>query len=103
MLSNEILLLKIIASNGRISLLRERGLSHSQVATMIKEQEKEGNVIITERDISLTNKGKSVLDENISKISTRKKDQWILPQEHLYNTPISLNEIVLPKNKKILY
>ena len=84
MLSNEILLLKIIDSNGRISLLRDRGLSHSQVAMLIKKQEDEGNIVVTEEDISLTNQGSKILKENISKIAPRKKDQWILPQEHLY-------------------
>lgn len=101
MLSNEILLLKIINSNGRISLLRDRGLSHSQVAMLIKKQEDEGNIVVTEEDISLTNQGSKILKENISKIAPRKKDQWILPQEHLYKKPISLDQIVLPKNKKI--
>lgn len=101
MLSNEILLLKIIDSNGRISLLRDRGLSHSQVAMLIKKQEDEGNIVVTEEDISLTNQGSKILEENISKIAPRKKDQWILPQEHLYKKPISLDQIVLPKNKKI--
>ncbi len=101
MLSNEILLLKIIDSNGRISLLRDRGLSHSQVAMLIKKQEDEGNIVVTEEDISLTNQGSKILKENISKIAPRKKDQWILPQEHLYKEPISLDQIVLPKNKKI--
>ena len=101
MLSNEILLLKIIDSNGRISLLRDRGLSHSQVAMLIKKQEDEGNIVVTEEDISLTNQGSKILKENISKIAPRKKDQWILPQEHLYKKPISLDQTVLPKNKKI--
>lgn len=101
MLSNEILLLKIIDSNGRISLLRDRGLSYSQVAMLIKKQEDEGNIVVTEEDISLTNQGSKILKENISKIALRKKDQWILPQEHLYKKPISLDQIVLPKNKKI--
>ena len=101
MLSNEILLLKIIDSNGRISLLRDRGLSHSQVAMLIKKQEEDGNIVVTEEDISLTNQGSKILKENISKIAPRKNDQWILPQEHLYKKPISLDQIVLPKNKKI--
>ena len=101
MLSNEILLLKIIDSNGRISLLRDRGLSHSQVAILIKRQEDEVNIVVTEDDINLTNQGSKILKENISKIASREKDQWVLPQEHLYKEPISLDQIVLPKNKKI--
>ena len=101
MLLSEVLLLKIIDSNSRISLLRDRGLSHSQIAMLIKKQEDEGNIVVTEDDISLTNQGSKILKESISKIAPRKKDQWILPQEHLYKEPISFNQIVLPKNKKI--
>ena len=101
MLLNEVLLLKIIYSNFRISLLRDRGLSHSQIAMLIKKQEDEGNIVVTEDDISLTNQGSKILKENISKIAPRKKDQWILPQEHLYKEPISLGQIVLPNNRKI--
>lgn len=101
MLLNEVLLLKIIDSNGRISLLRDRGLSHSQIAMLIKKQEDEGNIVVTVDDISLTNQGSKILKENISKIAPRKKDQWILSQKHLYKEPISLEQIVLPKNRKI--
>lgn len=101
MLSNEILLLKIIDVNGRISLLCDRGLSHSQVAMLIKKQEEEGNIVITEEDICLTSKGEGFLKDNISKIVPKEKDQWILSQEHLYRTPIPFNKIVLPKNKKM--
>lgn len=64
MLLNEVLLLKIIDSNGRISLLRDRGLSHSQIAMLIKKQEDEGNIVVTEDDISLTNQGSKILKEN---------------------------------------
>ena len=101
MISNEILLLKIIDANGRISLLRDRGLSHSQVAMLIKKQVCEGNIIVSEEDIKLTHKGTEILIENLSKIAPRKKDQWILPQMHLYQKPLPIGQIVLPKNKKL--
>lgn len=101
MISNEILLLKIIESKGRISLLRDRGLSHSQVAMLLKKQVDEGNIIVTEENISLTKQGANILKEGISKIVPKRKDQWILPQEHLYQKPISIEKIVLPKSRKI--
>ena len=101
MIPNNILLLKIIENNGKISLLRDRGLTHPQIAMMIKNLEAEGNILITDDDILLTPKGIEFLENNISRIMPRKKDQWILPQEHLYNTPISFDEIILPKGKKI--
>ena len=101
MLTNEVLLLKIIDANGRISLLRDRGLSHSQIAMLIMDQEKEGNIDASTEGIKLTNKGKELLANNMNKVSARKKDQWILPQEHLYREPISFEEIILPKKKRI--
>ena len=64
MVSNEIVLLKIIEKNGKISLLRERGLSHSQIAMLINEQQLEGNIVISDTAITLTPKGTGVLQEN---------------------------------------
>lgn len=101
MLSNEILLLKIVETNGKISLLRNRGLSHSQIAMMLKKQQDEENIVISDEDICLTRQGKKILEENITKVFPKEKDQWILPKEHLYCEPISFDKIILPKNKKI--
>ena len=101
MLTNEILLLKIIDAKARISLLCDRGLSYSQIALLINKQENEENIIITDADIRLTAKGKQLLEEEMSKTVSKRKDQWILPQEHLYKKPISFEKIILPKNKKI--
>ncbi|MBE6763166.1 MAG: hypothetical protein E7553_02260 [Ruminococcaceae bacterium] len=101
MLSNELLLLKIIGSGGRISLLRNRGLSLSQIAMLIQEQQEKGNVVVLDSEINLTAQGLHLLEENISKVMPRKKDRWILPQEHLYKEPISSSEIILPKKRKI--
>lgn len=101
MVSNEILLLKIIDSNGRISLLRDRGLSHSQVAMLIEKQQSEGNITISEDRICLTHKGKETLEQGLSKITHTQKDQWIVPKEHKFKDPIGIDMIVLPKKKKI--
>lgn len=101
MISNEVLLLKIIKCNGSISLLKNRGLSNSQVALLIQDQQDKGNVAITESNIFLTEKGNEYLQKHISKAFPKKKDQWILPKDYLYHTPISTYEIVLPKGKKI--
>ena len=101
MLANEVLLLKIIKSKSRISLLCDRGLSYSQVAILIKNQENDGNIVVSDVGIHLTSKGQKILEEEISKSVPKTKDQWILPQEHLYKEPIPFDKIVLPKNKKI--
>lgn len=101
MVSNELLLLKIINSNGRLTLLCDRGLSHSQIAMMIEKQESDGNVIITENNICLTPKGKEALEQGFAKITHTKKEQWIVPKEHMYKDPIGIDIIILPKKKKL--
>ena len=101
MLSNEILLLKIIKYGGKLSFLRSRGLTYSQIAMLIKKQEDERNVLITDDNIILTPQGDQLLNNSISKIIPREKDQWIVPQEHLYVSPISFDKIILPKGKKL--
>lgn len=101
MVSNEILLLKIIEKNSKISLLRDRGLSHSQIAMLISMQQEEGNILISDTAITLTPKGLDYLQNNISKTDTKRKDCWILPQDHFYAEPIPFNKIFLPKNKNI--
>ncbi len=101
MLSNEILLLKIIDSKGRLSLLRERGLSHSQIAMLIRDQQEKGYIVISESEIKLSTQGSKYLCENLSKHIAKRKDQWILPKDHLYNKPINSDKIVLPKKRKI--
>lgn len=101
MLSNDVLLLKIVESQWRFSLLYDRGLSYSQIAELIKRQNDLGNLVVGEDYIKLTPCGRKVLEDNLGKIFTREKDQWVLPQEHRYRKPLSINEIVLPKGKKL--
>lgn len=101
MISNEILLLKIINSNGSLSLLRDRGLSHSQIAMLIKEQKEKEHIVISEFEIKLSTQGTKYLSENLPEHIVKEKDQWIFPQEHLYKDPIAFDKIVLPKKRKI--
>ena len=101
MISNEVLLLKIIKHKGNISMLTDRGLSHSQIALLIQEQQTKGNVDITETEIVLTEDGAQYLLDNLSKAIPRKKDQWILPRTNIYCEPISKHEVILPKGNKI--
>lgn len=101
MISNNTLLLKIIDSRASLSLLRDRGLSHSQIAMLIEEQKNEGNIIVTESEIKLSPQGSMLLANNLSEHTIKEKDQWILPQEHLYKKPIDSKIIVLPKKRKI--
>ena len=96
MLSNEAFLLKIVEMNGDIMPLRKRGISYSQIATLVEQQIQYGNIKPSDYRLMLTKKGKAVLKKNLDKIYHRTKDQWILPQEHLYKEPIPKDKILLP-------
>ena len=100
-MTNSALLLKIIEAQGSLALLRDRGLSHSQIAMLIKEHQKNGDLILTDTGISLTEQGKLFLKNALSETVTKPKDAWIVKQEHYYNEPLSSKTIVLPKKKKI--
>ena len=82
-------------------MLIDRGLSYSQVALLIQEQQVKGTVNVTETDIFLTEDGNKYLQDNLSKIYPKRKDQWILPRTNMYCKPISVNTIILPKGKTI--
>ena len=100
-MTNSVLLLKIIKAQGSLTLLRERGLSHSQLAMLIKEHQQNGNVILADTGISLTEQGEHLLRSALSETVTKPKDAWIVKQEHYYREPLSSKTIVLPKKKKI--
>lgn len=101
MISNKTLLLQIIEKNGSISLLRKRGLSHSQIAILIDEQAKDGYIEIADGTMSLTESGRAFLFETMKANNFAPKRAWILPQEHLHKKPISKDIIILPKKKNI--
>ena len=101
MISNKTLLLQIINKNGSISLLRKRGLSHSQIAILIDEQIKDGYIEVANGTMSLTESGKVFLFERMKTNNFAPKRTWILPQEHLHKKPISKDIIILPKKKNI--
>ncbi len=100
-MTNSVLLLKIIKVQGNLTLLRSRGLSNSQIAMLIKENQQNGNVILTDVGISLTEQGENFLKSALSETTAKPKDMWIVKQEHYYKEPLSLKTIVLPKKKKI--
>lgn len=102
MIPNKILLLKIIESGARITLLHDRGLSFSQIALLIDELVNDGYVDMTDCRPNLTEKGKEELKSNMNSLYPRKKDQWILPNENMYNIPISSDTIILPRRSKMI-
>lgn len=98
-MNSSILLLRIIEKKGRLSVLTDKGLTHSQIALLLDAQQKEGNVILNDEGIFLTEQGRNVLNQ-ISN-SSNFKDYWIVQQERHYREPISTKVIVLPKKKKL--
>lgn len=101
MISNKVLLLKIIESGARITLLHDRGLSFSQIALLLDELVKDKSVVVTDYSLVLTEKGKKQLQSNMNSLFPRNKDQWILPNENMYDNPISSDTIILPKLSKM--
>lgn len=102
MISQELLLLKLIDVNGSLSPLRDRGLSNSQIALLLKKQVELGNLVVNRSGVKLTNTGREVLTSGFNELKYKPKDSWILPQEKYYNKPISEKKIVLPKKYSIL-
>ena len=100
MYNNDLILLKLIDSKGSTLLLRKNGLRYSQISLLIIKQQEEGNVVVTDTDIELTQKGKAYLDANLKLLST-KNNQWIIPKEYMYREPISFGTIILPKKNSI--
>lgn len=97
MISNEIMLLKLVKVNGTLSPLRKRGLTHAQIAVLLQKQIDSNYVAITESGVLLTELGEKVLNENLPALKYKTKDSWILPQDSYYRKPLSKNAIILPK------
>lgn len=102
MIANKVLLLKIIESGARITLLLDRGLSFSQIALLMDELTRDGYVDAKNCRLVLTDKGKKELQSNMNSLFPRNKDQWILPNENMYDIPISSDIIILPKLSKMI-
>lgn len=96
MLSNEIVLLKLIKVNGSLTPLRKRGLTHAQIATLLQNQIDNGRAAVTESGVALTKLGEEVLAQHLATLERRPQYPWILPQEVYYRKPLSRWEIVLP-------
>lgn len=101
MMSNQLLLLKIVSRNGNVSSLRKRGLAPAQIALLIEDQINCGNLFVTEDSIILTAEGESALKAFERRMNLNGADSWIQPQEQMYCEPLDSNIIILPKRKKI--
>ena len=96
MLSKKIMLLKIIKEKKDVSILLNRKVTYSEIAILLKQLEEEKNIEISSDNIKLTIKGFCLLEKYLSKSFSKKKDQWISPQNNKRKTQISIDKIVLP-------
>lgn len=101
MIPNEILLLKIIAFNGSVSLLQERGLSYSQIALMMRDLKKKGYIENKEASLYLTVLGYDKIN-NYDQNEINRETKWIVRQEHLFHEPLPFNTIILPRKRDLL-
>ena len=99
MLTNELLLLKIVSDDGSLLPLRQRGLTPSQIALLLQKQADAGNIDISIDGLSITDTGKQVLVHYYNEHSISGPSQWILPQESYYCQPMEKTKIILPKKK----
>lgn len=97
MVSNEILILKLIDGKASLNPLRKRGFSHSQIALLLQKVIDLGYVEYQKDDILLTSAGKKVLVESLAALEYSGKNAWILPQKEYYKTPVSSKNVFLPK------
>lgn len=96
-MNKTVVFLRLVEANGQLSSLMKQGFSYGQIALMIQQQEQEGYIEIGEDTIILTEKGKQYLKEHMKTGEENKTRAWILPQMVYYHTPISSEDIVLPK------
>lgn len=100
MLSNSIILLKIVSDNGSLLPLRQRGLTPSQIAMLVEKEAEAGNLATSLKGISLTPKGRQILEQNYKEQNVSGPDQWILPQKCYYRSPLPETTVVLPRKMK---
>ena len=99
MVPNDILLLKLIRCNGRISMLLERGLLYSQIATIIQQLSDDELICMDNTVINLTKKGEEIIQEYNKSHSL--DNQQILRNENRFFEPLSEKDILLPRMKDI--
>lgn len=96
MLTNVLLLLKIVGAKGSLLALRQRGLTHAQIATLLEEQINCGNIYATTDGIFLTDSGNLMLSQFYKEAKMSGPKAWVLPQYCFYTEPIEPAKIVLP-------
>lgn len=99
MLTNALILLRIVSSKGSLLPLRQQGLTPSQIAFLVQEQVEAGNLETSIDGLTITSAGKEILELHSKESKTIGSAQWILPQSCYYREPLDQTKIVLPKKK----
>lgn len=99
MLTNSLILLKVVSSQGSLLPLRQRGLTPSQIALLIQEQISAGNLESSLDGLTITTEGIKVLEQYNKEHNSTGSTQWIMPQKCFYREPLDQTTIVLPKKK----
>ena len=99
MLTNALILLKIVSSNGSLLPLRQQGLTPSQIAFLVQEQINAGNLESSIDGLTITTTGKQTLEQYHKEHHPTKSKQWIMPQKCYYREPIDQTTVILPKKK----
>lgn len=99
MMNNKLILLKVVSTNGSLLPLRQRGLTPSQIATLVKEQVDAGTLETSIEGIKLTETGKQILAQYYRENKVSGSSQWILPQKYYHRESFPKTGVVLPKKK----
>lgn len=99
MLTNSLILLKVVSSQGSLLPLRQRGLTPSQIALLVQEQISAGNLESSIEGLAITAAGIKVLEQYNKEHNSAGSTQWILPQNCFYREPLDQSTVVLPKKK----
>ena len=96
-ISNDVLILKLVSSDGSTYSLTKRNLTYAQIAILIQELIDKNFLIVENDKLQVTDIGYKYLNDNLKRLNIKGKETWILPQEHYYTTPISSTDVILPK------
>ena len=94
-ISNDVLILKLVSSDGSTYSLTKRNLTYAQIAILIQELIDKNFLIVENDKLQVTDIGYKYLNDNLKRLNI--KETWILPQENYYTTPISSTDVILPK------
>lgn len=96
-MEEELLLLKLIKTNGKIENLTKRGYEYSQIAKLVSDFMQKGYISINAGNITLTDIGEKQLYKLNGKLNKKHSERFISPQkEYMIEDRKNINDIYLP-------